>query len=73
MCIVVGNKAKLNKLDCNIQIQINNVTFEQVSKIKYLGVIVDGKEDLSFKEYFNYVMGKGSRRINFLARMGKKC
>lgn len=33
-CTVAGNKTKLNILDCNVLIQINNVTLQQVSKMK---------------------------------------
>lgn len=51
-------------------IKMNEKNLQQVKSIKYLGVIIDDK--LDFKENFDYVCEKVSKKVSFLGRISKK-
>ncbi|XP_055388140.1 uncharacterized protein LOC129616511 [Condylostylus longicornis] len=61
MCVNGGNR--------NIAVKVDNVEIESVQSIKYLGVFVDNK--LKFDEHTDYIRGKISKKIGFLARIRK--
>lgn len=50
-----------NELKSNINISIQNVTLEIVSKYKYLGIILD--EKLTFVKHINYIISTISNRL----------
>jgi len=52
-----------------VEIFLNYKMLEQVNKIKYLGIIFDGK--LLFREYINYMEEKCLKQIFALSRSAK--
>mgnify|MGYP003623231860 CR=1 FL=1 len=48
-----------------ITLSMNNVNIQLVNKIKYLGIILDGK--LTFRAHFDYIAGKASKLLTALA------
>ena len=51
----------------NFCIQLYGKTLERVAKFSYLGVVSD--ENLSWKDYIEYVSSKVSRRLGLLSRI----
>ena len=64
-CMLINSKRNSEAL--NINIYIDNSKLEQVSEIKYLGVIIDNK--LNFKAHVQYIIKKVAKKINFLSRI----
>lgn len=74
------NKMKLNinKTKCmvlngnivNCNITIDNNFIEQISEIKYLGVIIDSK--LNFKTHLDYICKKIAKKLYFFRRIRNK-
>lgn len=66
--MIISNKKTINKNE--IQIKINNELIKLEHEIKYLGVILDDKLNLS--ENLNYVIRKMAKKVNVLYRTGDK-
>ena len=73
------NKLKLNEqktklmvinANCDINLEINRKTIENVTKIKYLGVIIDN--ELKFNEHIEYTCKKIGKKIGFLKSIRNK-
>ena len=60
---------KGDRLDTDLNININNAQLEIVNCFKYLGCIID--EHLTFSEHFKYITNKMAKKINILGRMSK--
>lgn len=54
----------------NLHVTIDGCDIEEVQSIKYLGVIVDNK--LSFKENFDVLFKKMTKKVNYMGRMRNK-
>lgn len=54
----------------NVSVRIDNCEIEEVSVIKYLGVMIDNQ--LTFGDNVDYLIKKISRKISFLGRCKKK-
>lgn len=65
--IVISNKNQENK---TVKIKIEDLQLEQVSQIKYLGVIIDNK--LSFRNNVDFIIKKVAKKISFLGRISSK-
>lgn len=73
------NKLKLNlsktkymafNTKMNITVSIDGTNIENVTYIKYLGVIIDRK--LKFEEHANYICKKIAKKVGFLRRIRRK-
>lgn len=62
-CMVIGRQCD----DLNISLVIDGEQLEQVSQMKYLGVIIDAQ--LAFKNHSEYVASKMAKKTNFLRRI----
>jgi len=56
--LVSGRKRREQR---NITVYVNNKPFEQVTRMKYLGIIIDHK--FRFQEHINYVAERCAKRI----------
>ena len=54
-------------IDCNSSLSINNISFNRVSSIRYLGVLMD--EHLSWLTHISYVQNHVSRNIGIISRI----
>ena len=54
-------------MDCNSSLSINNISFNRVSSIRYLGVLMD--EHLSWLTHISYVQNHVSRNIGIISRI----
>lgn len=54
----------------NIKLKMNNEEIQQTKSTKYLEVIIDDK--LEFKERFDYVCKKMTKKVGLMGRMSKK-
>ena len=61
--MVIGDSSSSN----NYTISIAGQPIERVSKIKYLGVMIDDR--LTFKDHCEYIAKKMSKKVNFLRRI----
>lgn len=66
--MLIGNKTNVNNSEVNIEIKENKL--ELVTKIKYLGVMVDNK--LNFTNNIDYICSKIGQKINVLNRLRKE-
>ena len=64
--LVSRRKRKENK---NITVYLNNKPLEQVTQIKYLGIILDHK--FRFNEHITYTAEKSAKLINSLSKTAK--
>lgn len=65
-----GKKHKLKNINTeDINITINNNKLYHETHIKYLGVIFDS--NLNFHAHADYIMRKFSKKVHFIARIGK--
>ena len=54
-------------IECNPSLSINNISFNRVSSIRYLGVLMD--EHLSWLTHISYVQNHVSRNIGIISRI----
>ena len=54
-------------IECNSSLSINNISFNRVSSIRYLGVLID--EHLSWLTHISYVQNHVSRNIGIISRI----
>lgn len=66
--MIIASKHKLNNVDDNHIVKINDINLDRVKEMKYLGVIID--ENLNLKKHANYIMNKMSKKVSFLYRIG---
>lgn len=67
---VFGKQHLLSKLDIsNVHISLRNQQISYDKQIKYLGVIFDA--NLTFYEHALYITRKFSKKVNFIARVGR--
>src|SRR5215510_7297793 len=64
--VLISRRRKERKA---IDIYLNNNRLEQVDKIKYLGIIIDGK--LKFKEHIKYITDRCTKLINALFKSAR--
>jgi len=64
--LVSRRKRKENK---NITVYLNNKSLEQVTQIKYLGIILDHK--FRFHDHITYAAEKSAKLIHSLSKAGK--
>lgn len=65
-----GRRGRLSGVDVNsININIDNQRIKHEVQIKYLGVILDS--ELNFHAHADYITRKFSKKVNFIARVGK--
>ena len=64
--VISRRKRRENK---EISVYLNNKLLEQVQKIKYLGIIFDGK--LNFREHVMYVSNKCTKLIHAFIKVRK--
>lgn len=64
-------KSKYNATDITPTtiVRINNVQIEQVTKLKYLGVVID--QNLCFSEHHLYICNKVAKKVNLLRRINQ--
>ncbi len=65
---VFGTRQRLNNL-ADFELTINNQVIEQVSQVKYLGMILD--ESLNFNAHIDYTVKKASSRLGAVRRARK--
>lgn len=66
--MIITNKKSIDKTQ--IKIKINNIVLENVTNMKYLGIIID--DGLTFKPNIDYVAKKVGRKIGVLSRLNNK-
>jgi hypothetical protein len=66
--MVLTNKTSIKKDD--IKISIDKREFERVTSMKYLGIIIDDR--LNMHENVQFFCKKVAKKINYLARSGRK-
>lgn len=67
--MIFNNKSKRNTID-KAEIKIDNVSIEEVSEIKYLGIILDDK--LNLNKNAENLEKKLNKKLGFLRRQGSK-
>lgn len=63
-CMKIGNTNRSSNIE--LTVNINNENIEEVSSIKYLGVVIDNK--LSFGQHIDYTVKKVAKRIGYMFR-----
>lgn len=65
--MLIHDPRRLNMAKCDIR--INNEKIQEVTEIKYLGVVID--KHLMFDSFAEYVTKKVAKKVNFLYRINK--
>jgi len=64
--LISRRKRKENK---EFNIYLNNKSFQQVSTMKYLGIVINNK--LKFSEHISYAAERSSKLIHYLSKSAK--